>query len=80
MLPWAKYWYNTNFQGSAKCTPFEIVYGRYPPALTRFILAQYLMTRDGAFRQLKYHFSSVQDHMIKFANRKQRPYLIKVDY
>ncbi|WVZ14135.1 hypothetical protein V8G54_011701 [Vigna mungo] len=25
ILPWAEYWYNTSYQGAAKCTPFETV-------------------------------------------------------
>lgn len=37
MLPWAEHWYNTSYQGAARCSPFEIVYGRAPPALSRFI-------------------------------------------
>ena len=53
-IPWAKYWYNTSFQGAARITPFEVVYCRPSPSLSRFILgetaveamAQDLMTRD----------------------------------
>ena len=26
-IPWAEYWYNTCYQGAARCTLFEIVYG-----------------------------------------------------
>lgn len=37
MLCWAKYWCNTSYQGDAKCSPFEIVYGWAPPALSRFV-------------------------------------------
>lgn len=32
-IPWVEYWYNTTYQGAAKCTPFEIVYGKVPPFL-----------------------------------------------
>jgi len=35
-IPWAEYWYNTTYQGAAKCTPFETVYGRVLP-FARFI-------------------------------------------
>ena len=50
-------------QGVAKCNPFEEVYGRSPSSLTRFIpggtaieaIAQNLLTRDEALRQLKFH-------------------------
>jgi len=34
---WAEYWYNTTYQGAAKCTPSKVVYGRAPSSLTRFI-------------------------------------------
>ncbi|MCH86247.1 hypothetical protein A2U01_0007101 [Trifolium medium] len=33
----AKYGYNTSFQSAAICTPFEIVHGRPPPSLARFV-------------------------------------------
>jgi len=64
-MPWVDYWYNTSFQGAAKCIMFEIVYGRPPPSLTRFIhgetdvevVVQELMNRDEALKQLKYIFS-----------------------
>jgi hypothetical protein len=32
-LPWAEYCYNMSFQTVLKATPFEVVYGRPPPAL-----------------------------------------------
>lgn len=87
LLPWAEYWYNTSLQGSSQCTPFEIVYGPSPLALTRFVpgetamevVAQDLMAKDEALTQLKYHLHRVQDHMVEFANRKRRPSSIKVD-
>jgi len=50
---------------AGKKTPFEIVYGRAPPSLARFIagkmvveaVAQDLLTGDEAFSQLKFHFN-----------------------
>jgi hypothetical protein len=32
-LPWVEYCYNTSFQTALCTTPFEVVYGREPPAL-----------------------------------------------
>lgn len=86
VLPWAEYWYNTNFQRSAKCTTFEIVYGRAPPTLSRFVskettievVAYDLQDKGEALKQLKFHLSRAQKHMVKFANRKRRPSSIVV--
>ncbi|WVZ13310.1 hypothetical protein V8G54_017840 [Vigna mungo] len=80
MLCWAEYWYNTSYQGTARCSPFEIVYGRAPPSLSRFVpgetavesVAQDLMTRDEALKQLKFHLSRAQDLMVQQANKKRR--------
>ncbi|KAI4313106.1 hypothetical protein L6164_026114 [Bauhinia variegata] len=38
-LSWAEYWYNTSYQGSTGSTPFELVYGRKPPTILRFLPA-----------------------------------------
>lgn len=35
MLHLAQYWYNTTFHTSVAMTPFEELYGRDPPSLTR---------------------------------------------
>jgi len=32
-LPWAEYCYNTSFHTALRATPFEVVYGRPPPAI-----------------------------------------------
>jgi len=55
LILWAEYWCNTLFQG---CTSFEIVYGRAPPSLAKFVpgeivmeaIAQDLMIRDKALK------------------------------
>ena len=85
-IPWAKYWYNTSYQEAAKCTPFEVVYGRTLPSLARYIpretaveaVAQDLITRDEALKQLKFHLQRAQDRMLKFANHYRKPTEIKV--
>ncbi|KOM54767.1 hypothetical protein LR48_Vigan10g065900 [Vigna angularis] len=32
-LPWAKFWFNTNYSASTKMTPFKALYGRDPPLI-----------------------------------------------
>jgi len=52
-----------------KCTPFEVVYGKSSSSLARYIprettvemVAQDLITRDEALKQLKFH----NEHKIK---------------
>ena len=85
-LPWAEYWYNTSFHGATRCTPFEVVYGRPPPSLARFVpgetmveaVAQDLMNRDEALTQLRFHLRRAHDQMSKFANRHRKISPIKV--
>jgi len=85
-ISWAEYWYNTSYHEATKCTPFEVVYGRPPPSITRYILgetavktvAQDLMNRDETLRQLKFHLLLAQDQMSKFANKHRKPASIKV--
>lgn len=36
-IPWAEFWYNTTFHVSIGRTPFEVVYGRQPPSIIRFL-------------------------------------------
>jgi len=85
-ISWAEYWYNTNYQRAAKCTPFEVVYGKPPPSIARYIpgetkleaVAQDLMNRDEALKQLKFHLQRAQDPMSKFANKHKKSSIIKV--
>jgi hypothetical protein len=35
-LPWAEYCYNTSFHSALRTTPFQVVYGRAPPALVPY--------------------------------------------
>lgn len=64
-IPWAEYWYNTTFHSSIGTKPFEVVYGRVVPKLTRFLLGETkveavrreLVDRDECLRQLKFHLN-----------------------
>lgn len=59
-----------------KCRPFEILCGRAPPSLARFVpmemvmetVTQDFMIRDEALKRLKFHLGRAQGQMVKFAN------------
>ena len=76
-LPWAEFCYNTAYHTSAGMTPFLVVYGRHPPAVSHFIptpatyseLAANLMTRDQILQQLKLNLSHAQNSMKIQADR-----------
>ncbi|GAU40665.1 hypothetical protein TSUD_83440 [Trifolium subterraneum] len=72
--------YNTMFHVSIGTTPFEIVYGRKPPGILRFlsnetkveVVALELKDRDEALSQLKAHLQKAQEQMAAYANKKIR--------
>jgi hypothetical protein len=76
---WAEYWFNTTFHSSTEKTPFEIVYGRPPPTLTRWLQGETrveavqrdLIDRDEALRQLKSQLLRAQEKMKHQADRKR---------
>lgn len=78
-LHWAEYWYNTTFHDTIGVTPFEVVYGRKPPMITRFLMDETrleavqreLIDRDEALRQLKHHLQRAQGRMKSQADHKR---------
>ncbi|KAI5436888.1 hypothetical protein KIW84_023128 [Lathyrus oleraceus] len=78
-VPWAEFWFNTTFHASAGSTPFELVYGRKPPMITRLLqgetrveaVQKELEERDEAIRQLKAHLQRAQDRMKHYADEKR---------
>jgi hypothetical protein len=78
-MAWAEYWFNTSFNASTGKTPYEIVYGRVPPTLTRWVQGEIrveavqkeLLDRDEAIRQLREQLSKAQDRMKQLADRKR---------
>ena len=85
-IPWAEFWYNTNFHASLGTTPFEAVYGRKPPNVVQHIpsevqlevVARELRDRDEALRQLKLHLSKSQEQMKHAANIHRREVMFQV--
>jgi len=79
-IPWAEFWYNTTYHVSIGKTPFEVVYGRQPPSILRFLsnetkvaaVALELSERDEALKQLKAHIQRAQEQMTIYANKKRR--------
>ncbi|PNY15662.1 retrotransposon-related protein [Trifolium pratense] len=79
-VAWAEYWYNTTYHVSIGKTPFEVVYGRQPPGIVRFLsnetkvaaVALELKERDEALNQLKLHLKKAQEQMVAYANKKRR--------
>lgn len=39
-LHWVKFWFNTSFHTVTEMTPFEVVYGRHPLSISKFMLGE----------------------------------------
>ncbi|XP_073221532.1 uncharacterized protein [Cicer arietinum] len=63
----------------SKTTPFEVVYGRKPPSVVRYLSGETkveavtaeLVDRDEGLRQLKYHLNKVEEQMKRYADKKR---------
>ncbi|KAL4282753.1 hypothetical protein GQ457_16G010950 [Hibiscus cannabinus] len=85
-LPWAEYWYNTSYQSSAQMTPFEVLYGRPPPSISRYIhdsagnsmVTTYMQQRDEVLALLKTNLSKAQNRMKLFADKHRRELIFQV--
>ncbi|MCH86958.1 hypothetical protein A2U01_0007822, partial [Trifolium medium] len=85
-ISWAEFSYNTTFHISIGKTPFEVVYGRHPPNLLRFLsnetkvaaVAVELSERDEALNQLKVHLLRAQEQMKHQADKKRRQVTFEV--
>ncbi|KAJ0441334.1 putative nucleotidyltransferase, Ribonuclease H [Helianthus annuus] len=86
-LPWAEFWYNTSYHTSSQMTPFEIVYGRKPPSLSRYLrgstsnvnLEDQLLERDNVLTLLKVNLNEAQTRMKLTADRHRRDVHFEVD-
>ncbi|GAU37691.1 hypothetical protein TSUD_164940 [Trifolium subterraneum] len=78
-IHWAEYWFNTSFHTATEKTPFEIVYGRPPPVITRWVqgetrvesVQRELLDRDEALRQLRKQLLRAQDKMKQQADKRR---------
>ncbi|KAD1118208.1 hypothetical protein E3N88_43279 [Mikania micrantha] len=75
----SEFWYNTSYQTSAQMTPFEVVYGRPPPTISRYVkdtsgnalVDAQLLQRDEVLSLLKTNLLKAQ-HRMKLAADKTR--------
>ncbi|CAM8992550.1 unnamed protein product [Rhodiola kirilowii] len=79
LLPWAEYSYNTALHSSLGATPYQVVYGRPPPALldhvpgstTLATLEDQITQRDQLLQALKQNLARAQHRMTQQANLKR---------
>ncbi|KAI4338096.1 hypothetical protein L6164_016448 [Bauhinia variegata] len=78
-IHWAEYWYNTSYHSSIGNTPFELVYGRKPPTILRFLpgeclveaVANDLSNKVEILQQLQFNLHKAQQVMCTYANSKR---------
>ncbi|KAH0673099.1 hypothetical protein KY284_024186 [Solanum tuberosum] len=80
LLPWAELWYNTAYQSSSQMTSFEVVYGRPPPTISRYVMdgshnpavTAAFRKRDETLSQLRTNLLRSQERMKSFADKGRR--------
>ena len=55
-LPWAEYCYNTSYHSALRTSPFQVVYGRPPPALIPYTAGSARTETVDALLQDRYVF------------------------
>ncbi|GJS16374.1 ty3-gypsy retrotransposon protein [Tanacetum coccineum] len=72
-LPWAEYCYNTSYHNSIKMTPYQALYGTYPPGSSKVaVVEDMLVERDELLRLLRENLLAAKNRMEKKANLKRR--------
>ncbi|KAH9770474.1 hypothetical protein KPL71_012393 [Citrus sinensis] len=79
-LPWAEFWYNTTYHSAIGLTPFQALYGRPPPSVSRYIpgssnvheVDKELMSRDDLLKLLKQNLEMAKNRMKQQADRHRR--------
>jgi hypothetical protein len=70
-LAWAEYCFNTSYQTALRATPFQVVYGREPPAVVPFLpgsakvaaVDRQLQDRDAFLADIRERLLQAQDQM-----------------
>ena len=74
-LPWAEYCYNTAFHSALRTTPFQVVYGRPPPALLPYESATArTATVDGLLQDRDAFLADVRERLLQAQNYAKRYY------
>ncbi|KAA0066184.1 Transposon Ty3-G Gag-Pol polyprotein [Cucumis melo var. makuwa] len=79
-LSWAEFWYSTTYQRALDMSPFQVVYGRKPPALLSYgeggtsnsSIDEQLRERDIALAALREHLLLAQQQIKLYADCKRR--------
>jgi transposase InsO family protein len=65
-LPWAEYCYNTSYHSALRTTPFEVVYGRPPPALLPYTAGSAATESvDALLRDRDMFLADVRDRLLQ---------------
>ena len=65
-LPWAEYCYNTSFHTALRATPFEVVYGRPPPAILSYTAGSARTdTVDGLLRERDEVLAEIRERLLQ---------------
>lgn len=76
-LPWTEFCYNSSYQTSLKCSPFQVVYGRPPPTLQSYYsgsakvaaVDQQLIDRDVFLSEIRERLVQAQVTMKAYQDR-----------
>lgn len=79
-LPWAEFWFNSNYNRSTKMSPFQALYGREPPLLLQgttipsniAAVNELQEGRDELIADLRANLLKSQDMMRTYANKHRR--------
>jgi hypothetical protein len=65
-LPWAEYCYNTSYQTALETTPFQVVYGRPPPAMIPFqVGSTRVVAVDCQLRERDIFLAEIKDRLLQ---------------